>query len=487
MVDSRHFFKPFVCLGIILATFCARGETDDELLAGPAYAKFRLTLDSGWREEAAGPLYYRQTVAGQTQWAIPPFFCRTLTPDVDWSEWEFFYPAMNYRRFGTEYRLQLAQVLSFSGGHTPEDNSVRHLTLFPIFFYQHSTETNHNYSAVFPLYGHLENRMFRDDIKFLLFPLYSETRKKGKVTDNYLYPIFDRRRGNGLTGGEVWPLAGEERKITTFSTNSMNEVETNGGYDKWFFLWPLYFNSRTGLGTTNPIVSQTLIPFYSQTRSPLRDETSYGFPLGFNAIHDREQGYVEHDFLWPLFVRAHGSKTVTRYFPIYSRAQHNGMESDFYGFPIYKFNRLQSPPLDRRRTRILFFLYSDTVERNTQSHDFKRRVDFWPFYSYRRELDGKRKTQFFAFLEPLFPNNRTVSREYGPLWSVWRSEKNPHTGGTSQSVLWNLYRRETLGPSKKASLLFGLIQYQSMPDGGRWRLCHLNLGRKATRVTTAKS
>jgi hypothetical protein len=364
---------------------------------------------------------------------------------------------------------------------------VRHTTLFPFYFRQHSTETNHDYTAVFPLYGHLENRMFRNDIKFVMFPLFSETRKKDVVTDNYLYPIFDRRRGDGLTGWEVWPLAGDDRKSTTFRTNSMGDVGTIGGYDKFFALWPFYFDSHAGLDTTNPASSLTMVPFYSQTRSPSRDESSYGFPLGFNAIHDRQQNYVEHDFIWPLFVWAHGSKTVTRYFPFYSRARHNGLESVFYGFFLYKFNRLEAPPLDRHRTRVLYCLYSDTVERNTQSHEFKRRVDFWPFYSYRRDLDGNRRLLVFAFLEPIFPNNRTIAREYSPIWSLWRAEKNARTGASSQSLLWNLYRHESVGQSKKASLLFGLFQYQSTPDGGRWRMARFNVGGKTARATVTKS
>jgi len=306
------------------------------------------------------------------------------------------------------------------------------------------------------------------------------------VTDNYLYPIFDQRRGDGLTGWEVWPLAGEDRKTPTCRTNSMNEVEIIGGYDKMFVLWPLCFKNRAGLGTTNPVSSLTLVPFYSQSCSPSRDETSYGFPLGFNAIHDRGKGYVEHDFLWPLFVQAHGSKTVTRWFPFYSRARHNGLESGFYGFLLYKFNRLEAPPLDRRRTRVLYFLYSDTVERNTKSGDFKRHVDFWPFYTYNRDLDGNRRTQVFAFLEAFFPNNRTITREYSPLWALWRAEKNARTGAASQSLLWNLYRRESDGQSKKTSLLFGLFQYQSTAEGGRWRLCHLNPGGKPARAAAAK-
>jgi hypothetical protein len=267
----------------------------------------------------------------------------------------------------------------------------------------------------------------------------------------------------------------------------MGDVRPIGGYDKLFAVWPFYFKTLAGLGTTNPADSTTVVPFYSQTRAPSRDETSYGFPIGFNAIHDREQNYVEHDFIWPLFVWAHGSKTVTRYFPLYSHAQHNGLQSDFYGFFLYKYNRLMAPPLDRHRTRILYCLYSDTVERNTESHDFKRRVDFWPFYSYRRDLNGNQRTQVLAILEPIFPNNRTIAREYSPFWSLWKAEKNARTGATSQSLLWNLYRHESIGQSKKASLLFGLFQYQSTPDGGRWRMARLKTSGKAARPAATKS
>jgi hypothetical protein len=481
-----------------------------ELDAGPAYARFHLTLDSGWREEAAGPFFYSQLAGNQTQWALPPFFSQTLTPEVDWSEWNLFYPVVSYRRFGKEYRLQIAQFLSFSGGDTEEATSMRRLTIFPFYFQQRSSDTNLNYTALLPFYGELKNRLFRDDIKFVMFPLYSETRKKDVVTDNYLYPVFDRRRGDHLTGWQVWPLAGAEHKAPTLRTNSLDEVETVGGYDNAFALWPICFKSRLGLGTTNPAARLTVVPFYSQTRSPSRDESCYGWPLGLNLVHDREKDYVEQDFLWPLFVRARGTKNVTRCFPFYSRARSKGVESDFdvfsiskpenprhktpvetesdfYAFPIYKFNRLQAPPLDRRRTRVLYLLYSDTVERNTESHDLKRRVDFWPFYTYERELDGNRRLQVMAILEPFFPNNRTMPREYSPLWAVWRSERNARTGATSQSLLWNLYRHESAATAKKTSLLFGLFQYQSTPDGRQWRVCYLNVGKKRAQSPVPKA
>jgi hypothetical protein len=498
MVDIRHLIGLLVCFVAGLAVLDAQAQAEEEVLDGPAYAKYKLTLTPGWREEAAGPFYYHRVAEGQEQWGIPPFFCRTITPDVEWSEWEFMYPAIDYRRFGKEYRLELGQFLSFSGGQTPEDNSVSHETLFPFYFHQHSTDTNHDYTAVFPFYGHLENRMFRSDIKFVMFPFYSETRKKDVVTDNYLYPIFDRRRGNGLTGWEVWPFAGEDRKIPTFRTNNMDEVETIGGYDKRFILWPFYFKNNADLGTTNPASSLTMIPFYSKTRSPSRDETSYGFPLGFNAIHDHEKHYDEYDFLWPLFVQAHHgtnrsvdgtNRFVERYFPFYSHSQDNGMGSIFYGFLLYKINHLESPPLDRLRRRVLYCLYSDTVEKNTETKEFSRHVEAWPLFTYRREMagegEGNEEWQALAFLEPLFPNNRTILREYSPLWALWRAEKNPRTHAASQSLLWNLYRHESVGQVKKTSLFFGLFQYHSTPEGGRWRFCHFNLGGKAARAATA--
>jgi hypothetical protein len=456
----------------------ALADSDGEHIYGPAFSKFRLTLESGYREEAASPLYYWQNTDGATQMGLPPFFCQTITPDVEWSEWEVFYPVIDYRRFGSEYRLQIVEFLSFSGGNTERERGVERLTLFPIYFQQRSTNTNLNYTAVVPFYGELKNRLFRDDIKFVLFPLYSETRKRDVVTDNYLYPIFDLRHGDHLTGWQVWPLTGVEHKTPTSHTNNMGEVEIDGGYDQFFALWPFYLTGRSGIGTTNPATTLTILPFFNRLRSPSRDTTSYGWPIGCTSIDDREQQYIEHDVLWPFIVRARGSKQVTRDFPFYSRAHNRSLESDFYAWPIYKFNRLESPPLDRTRTRILFFLYSDIVEKNTQSGEFKRRVDFWPFYTFHRDMDGNQRLQVLALLEPLFPNNRSVTREYSHLWSFWRAEHNVRTGDASQSLLWNLYRRETTAREKKFSLLFGLYQYQSTTLGASWRVAFCIFGRR---------
>ncbi len=465
----------------------ALAQEDAGLEAGPLFAEFPLTLSSGYRREAVGPLYYSQQSGSQTQWALPPWCCYTKTPDVDWTEMEILYPVISYRRFGGEYRLQILEFLSFSGGRADPANGVRRFTIFPFYFQQRAPDASLNYTALVPFYGHLKNRLFRDETKFLLFPLYSETRKKDVVTDNFLYPFFDVRRGDHLAGWQFWPVIGVEHKAPTLRTNTLDEVETVGGFDKFFAVWPFYFKNKTGIGTTNEEASLAVVPFYNRIRSPLRSATSYGWPLGYNAIDDREKKYVEHDVLWPLFVKARGSKTVTRIFPFYSRATNASLESDFYLWPVYKFNKLDTPSLERRRTRIMFFLYSDTTETNSASGDWVHRNDFWPFYTYRRDNDGNQRWQVLAVFEPFFPNNRSIPREYSQIFSFWRCEKNHKTGAASQSLLWNLYRRDETPRSKNFSLFFGLFQYQSGVDGRRWRVCHVTVKKKAARAAVPES
>jgi hypothetical protein len=320
----------------------------------------------------------------------------------------------------------------------------------------------------------------RDDIQFFMFPMYSVTRKKDVVTYNYFFPIYSERYGDRLMGRQIWPFYGWETKGVTFSTNRWDgQVSVIGGHDRFFAGFPFYTHNWEGLGTTNPAETLGVIPFYVRERSPNRDSVSYGWPFGFNKIDDREKKYQERDFLWPLFVRAWGEgKTESRMFPFYSHARSESIESDWYMWPVYKVNYLHAPPLERKRTRILFFLYSDTDERDTNGLTSLRRVDMLPFYSSRREMNGDRRLQVLSLLEPFFPNNSSIPREYAPIYSLWVWERKAKTGASSQSLLWNLYRRERADDFRKVSILFGLFEYESNFESRSWRLCYFPIGKK---------
>jgi len=492
---------------------CLKPAQADDASFGPLFHEFKLTLEPGHRTEVLSPLYYEQEIEEENNltrlWAVPPLFSYTLNKDLDYEIFDFLWKGITYNRHGTEYRFQLIQLFSFSGGQTQSETNVSRFTLFPFYFQQRSKIPEKNYTALVPIYGRIRERLFRDDIKFVLFPIYGQSRKRDVVTDNYLYPFFHLRHGDGLKGWQFWPLFGHEHKEPTSRTNHWGDMETVGGHDKLFTLWPIFLNQRTGLGTTNQAHHQAVLPLYSYLRSPQRDSTSYLWPLGVTHTVDRQKRFNEWGAPWPLVVFTRGEgKNVSRIWPLFSQARNASQTSGWYLWPVYKYNRLHSDPLDRERTRILFFLYSDTSMKNTETGQRQRLIDLWPLFTARRELDGRRRLQILAPLEPFLPNNTSVERDLSPLWSLWRSEKNPKTGATSQSLLWNLYRWEETGDakhatrntqhgaandrsiprselpvlrSKKCSLLFGLFQYQSGPDGRRWRVFYVPFGKGKTK------
>ena len=454
-------------VGLILLS-C--GGLHAQPIAGPAYSQFGLTLDSGTRTEVLGPLYYQEEREDVSQWAVPPLFSRTHDRGVDSTEFDFLYPLLTYDRFGTQYRFQIGQLFNFAGGEAQSGTNVHRFSLFPFYLQQRSPDQSQNYTSILPLYGHLKNRFFRDEVFYVLMPLYVDSKKKDVETINFVFPVFHLRHGDGLRGWQFWPIVGHEHKVPTVRTNTWGDDVPVPGHDRKFILWPFFLEQHSGLGGTNEEHTQAFIPLYSFTRSPNRDATAIPFALGWSSVHDREKKYNELGAPWPLIVFRRGESAHTdRVWPFYSRATNEFLESTWYLWPVYKYNRVHSDPLDRDRMRILLFLYSDTTERNTEAGTARRRRDFWPLYTHRRDWDGSERLQILAPIEPVLPNNKSIERNYSPLWSVWRDERNAKTGARSQSFLWNLYRRETGPDTTRTAVLFGLVQHSSSADGHRWR------------------
>ena len=467
---SAKFFSRLCACFLMFAGVDGICVGEDIFHAGPIYDQFPLTLDSGWRTEAAGPFFYAEKSDSKKMWAVSPLFFSDTDPAIEHVEYDFCYPLMTYEQYGPEYRWQFIQLFSVAGGKNPDDSAKKQFTIFPFYFQQRSTDTNENYTAFFPFYGHINNRLFRDKIFFILFPIYGQTQKRDVVNDNYLYPFFNLHHGDGMHGWQFWPFAGSEHKDVTTATNGFGDAAIIGGYDRSFALWPFYFWQNNGIGTDNPEKFRVSIPFYAASRSQLRDSTSVLWPF-FTQIDDHGQKYREWQEPWPFVIIARGDgKTTSRVWPLFSRSHNNEMESDSYLWPLYQRHRLHADPLDRQRTRVLFYLYDDTTEKNTETGAEKRRVDMLPFFTYHRDFNGNSRLQILALIEPVLPDNPGIEHNWSPLWSVWRAENNPKTGASSRSLLWNLYRSNTTPDSKKISLLFGLFQYQSEAEIKKMRV-----------------
>jgi hypothetical protein len=463
--------KPLDWKLFFLAIMVGFGQSPSRAQSGPhagfLFDRHALTLESGSRTEAVGPFFYEQQSELAQTWALPPFFSRTEWLGGEGCEYDIAYPLLTYDRYGQEYRWQLFQLLSFAGNQSQQEIPRDRFTIFPFYFQQRSADSNQNYTALFPVYGHLQNRIFRSEIDFALWPFYVKTIKRPSVlpeqtfltppgssrrprtgeltTYNYFLPFFHLRYGDGLFGWQFWPLLGHEHKDTITKTNSWGDAEKIPGHDKRFYLWPFYVQQQRGIGSENLERELLMFPFYDRLRSPLRDSTSYLTPFGVTITEDRGKKYREVDVPWPLVVFAWGEgKTTRRVWPLFSRAHTKGFESNFYLWPAYTYRRKRGETLDRERTRLFYFLYSRTTDKSTETGLSKSRTDVWPIFTHERAADGRTRLQIFAPLEPILPASKSIERNYSPLWSIWRAENNPVTGASSQSFLWNFYRREVV-------------------------------------------
>jgi hypothetical protein len=481
MPRSQLLMPGLLAAGALSGVWAA-AAAGGEASFGPLFQEFKLTLTEGHRTEIVAPFFYDEFAdendTVRRTWAVPPFVAHSTVDELGIGQTDILWKIMSYSVYGEEYRFQFVQLFSFAGGGTQSETNVHRFTIFPIYFKQRSAIPEKNYTAFFPIYGTIKQRFARDEIHFAPFPIWVTTRRRDVVTDNYLYPVFHLRHGDNLRGWQVWPLVGYERKDFRTITNVWGDPQPIAGHRNRFVLWPIFIDQRAGLGTTNESHSQAVLPLYSWLRSPLRDSTTAPWPIGYTHTVDREKNFREWGTPWPLIVFARGSKHVDRVWPFFSHGTNQYLTSRWYLWPVYKYNRLNAPPLDRERTRIFFFLYSDIRTKDTENDRSKRRVDLWPLLVVERDMEGNRRLQMLALLESFLPRSTGLERDLSPLWSLWRSEKNPKADRSSQSLLWNLYRRDADGPSRKVSLLFGSFQYESGADGRRGRVFYIPFGKR---------
>jgi len=469
-----HLSLLFLGLFFLLPCPPARAASLVEQPFGFLYSKVRLTLEEGYRQEWLGPLVYHHSGELADTWAIPPLYSQSIGVTLDGAERDFLYPLLTWDRYGEEYRFQIFQIFNFAGGRSMQNTNVHRVTFFPFYFQQRSDIPDRNYTALFPIYGTLKNRFFRDESYWVLWPLYIRSKKRDVVTHNVLYPFLHWRHGEELRGGQFWPLYGfEEREPFSF-TNHWGDLQLQAGHRKRFVLWPFFTTSQAGLGTTNPVRELGILPLYYHQRSPNRDMTMFPWPLGYAHTVDRENHYTEWAAPWPFVMFARGEgKTLNRVFPLFNLVKRPTESRTHILWPLYMHQHIHDPPLDRKRTRVLFFLYGVTKETNLDAGTTSERRSVLPLFMWYRTHQGKERLQILAFLDPIIPLNKAINRNYSHLWSLWRAEKDAETGRATQSLLWNLYRRESSPESKKFSLLFGLFQYEHGTNGRRGRLFYV--------------
>ena len=147
-------------------------------------------------------------------------------------------------------------------------------------------------------------------------------------------------------GSAFWPLYGQASK--------------EGVYSSSFTFWPIFSSEKRGLNTAEPSSRFTIFPLYSAFDSPSVTSRTWLWPF-FGYSSDLKNEEEERDYLWPFWLTVSGKKrNVTRFLPFYSDERTEDSTKNWYLWPIYRNDTMQSPHLTGKRETKSFFFSTQT-------------------------------------------------------------------------------------------------------------------------------
>ncbi|MBP1753207.1 MAG: hypothetical protein H6Q57_2043 [Geobacteraceae bacterium] len=371
-----------------------------------------------------GPIFKLQFHDKERDLAVRPLFYNSSNSSEGISKTTYLYPLASSQTSPDAETTQVLKLYQKNVFRKGEEGEQKDGMLFP-FYIQGTSQKYGPYLSVFPFYGDLYERFWRDEYHYVLFPLYSRTVKKGTTTRNYLYPVFSTIEGDKESGFQVWPLYGQSAK--------------EGVYRKRFVIWPIFFDEEVDLDTDNPTRKLFILPLYASVESPNLSSRHYLWPFFGHSVN-RAKKSEEWDYFWPFFVTVKGeNRTLDRYIPFYSADKRKDYTKHWYMWPLYSHEKLETESFGQERSRILYFLYSDNRETWNVDGKSRRKVAFWPLFLYKKDVREVKSFSFPAPVEPIV-DGEGIERHWAPLWRIYIQKWTDE--GSAASFLWNLYWHE---------------------------------------------
>ena len=222
-----------------------------------------------------------------------------LCPILRWADnerrqrLEVLWPWITWRGRGESWSMWLLPVFHASdvvrdepGGKKSSDLNW---TLFPILW--GGSETNQgSYFAVFPVGGTIRKFLFKDEIWFVLFPLYMHTHEAAYDANHILFPFFSWWSGERQHGWRIFPFYGEDVR--------------EGKFERRAVMWPLVTWWHFALDSANPGFGWMVFPFAGHIYNDTYDEKTV--LAIFNWSYDESRHRTEVHAPWLFFYWAEG-------------------------------------------------------------------------------------------------------------------------------------------------------------------------------------
>jgi hypothetical protein len=394
-----------------------------------------------------GPIFGNKQVGATRILSIRPFWTSFENPETSVTNSHVLYPLLNW---ADREDVQAGHGMNILQYRRNSALGQTFFQAFPFVYYNRTPDADTSYYAFWPFGGVLKNRLFRDRITFVAWPLFVQTKKEDETRTHIPYPFVQMLKGPKSRGFGLWPLYGH--------------FERDGDYENSWALWPFHYHYRSKLDQKVPYVRFGVLPFYHrETAAGLKSET-FGWPFfGYTREWEPRVPYSENRYFWPFLVQGRGDeKYVNRWLPVYAHEKRPGVEKRWYGWPFLKTERFTEQGLERDRTTFLYFLYRDEQQRFKGGNS--RLTTVWPFAGYWNDGRGRRQLQMLDPLTVFFPRNEKVKENWSPLFALYRFDER--MGNKRHSVLWDLLVWERDDTGLKSFYVGPVFEWES---GQQWQ------------------
>jgi hypothetical protein len=437
-------FCLLICFSLLGASGCAHLSSDlAPLNVSPV---FHIQTDpdkQSRRVDGIGPFYSQSESPEEREWTFRPFFSYRENIKEKTEEWEYLYPLGRYKKTpeGTLRRF-IPFYSSFTPAQKEEEKDQRdNVDLFPVFWGK--DKDGNSYGGIFPFGGTFRGRFTRDEIQFVLWPIYTRVREGETETHNILWPIFSIISGGGRSGFRVWPFYGQEKR------------EGQGAYEKTFFLWPIGLYQQRELDTDYPKTYFYLFPLYLSEQSPNEHKTIVLWPF-FSFYSEDHFNYHQVDFPWPIIQFARGENMEgLRCWPLLTYRRVDQKEKISLLWPLLIQEKYEDDTRDEVLNRFLYLSKFDQVYYKKEDR-WERDTKFWPFFRYAE--DGRGMVHFY--FPALMPADwEGLDRNYGMLFRIYEYYQDGK-GKAISKFLWGLYYHQKIKESERIeiSLLFTYLR-----------------------------
>ncbi len=379
----------------------------------------------GARRYLVWPLVFVEEAPSWKQFSLIPIYVDREATDASERRIQILWPLFLYRRFDQDIKIQFfpffyywRDVFSYEKG---EERDFDYMVL-PFVFGGASSE-GETYFALFPLLGTLKEYLGRDEIRFVLFPLYMDYSKNEMHQRNFIWPILSFSEGGGYNGFRFWPFYGR--------------FEKTGEYANKFVLWPFYHNQTFDLDKEQSGRRTLILPLYGMEESRRRSYRSVIWPL-FSHEKNYVQNFEQRSVPWPFVVIARGDVHNTQVWPFYGYRQTSDSTNKFVLWPFWRHREFELDENTRKRELFLVPFLS-RIQTCGPEGIREQKLRFWPLWRHRLFEDGSTELNVLSLL--WFDDERGFERQYSPLWTLYK-RRSIGDGSRDIRALWGLIHHE---------------------------------------------